>query len=139
MQLRSIMYGMLFGALVGGVLVTSLRQMFLGQPLWLDVASVMRNTAVYVLPLVVVASVSLLRVLVRHRLLHFVGFTGAGVVAGGVVTAFYLLANLTLGWFPAVTTVAMTYVFFSAVVVAWSIWLISMLLDRFGPWRDAKR
>jgi hypothetical protein len=135
MQLRSILYGMWLGALLGGVLITLLRQYIYGEPLWLDARLVMRNTAVYVLPLVVVASFTLLRVLVRYRLLHFAGFTAAGIIAGGLITAFFLLAHRVLDWFSEASTVSMAYVFCSAVIVAWSVWLVSRVVD----FRDRKR
>jgi len=89
----------------------------------------MRNTAVYVLPLVVIASFTLLRLLVRHNLLHFVGFTGAGVIAGVVIALLYLFASHVLSWFPPATMMSMAYVFCSAVVVAWSVWLMSLVIE----------
>lgn len=139
MQLRSILYGMWFGALLGGMLVTALRNLFYGETLWLDAGAMMRNTAVYVLPFVVIASFTLLCLLVRHSLLHFVGFTGAGVIAGVVITLLYLFANRVLSWFPPATTVSMTYVFCSAVVVAWSVWLMSLVIELIDLRRGATR
>lgn len=128
-RFRSIFYGMWVGALVGGVLVTVLRPVIFGGVAWLDVSAAMRNTAVYVLPFVVAASFTLLPLLVRYKRLDFVGFTGAGAVAGVFVSALYLLAHRTLDWFSEASTTSIAYVLCSAVIVAWSVWAGSRVAE----------
>lgn len=117
------------GALVGGALVTVLRSIVLGGNASLDVSAAMRNTVVYVLPLVVVASVTLLPLLMRFNKLNFVGFTCAGAAAGVVVCALYLLAHRTVNWFSEPSATSIAYVLCSAVIVAWSVWMVSRVAE----------
>jgi hypothetical protein len=132
MQFRSIFYGLWLGALAGGVLITVLKPMFYRDAPWFDVAAVMKNTVVYVLPFVVGASFTLLRPLVRFDKLHFVGFTSAGIVAGVIVSALYLLSHRILSWFSEPTTTSVAYVFCSAVVVAWTVWAVACITEFIG-------
>ena len=138
MQFRSIFYGFWLGSIVGAILITAIRPMFFGNVPWLDVAATLRNVTI-IGPTVAASSFILLPLLVRHEKLHFVGFTGAGVVVGGVTTLLYLLANRVLHWFPPATTMSMTYVFCSAVVVAWSIWLVSVVIELIDRRRGEAR
>jgi hypothetical protein len=129
MQVRSVFYGLWLGALIGGVLVTAIRPVFYEDAPWLDVNAIMRNSTIYVFPFVVVASFTLLRVLVRHNKLHFFGFTSAGIFAGVIVSFLYLLAYRILSWFSEPTMTSAAYVFCSAVVVAWTIWAVGWVAE----------
>lgn len=128
-RFHSIFYGMWVGALVGGILVTVLHSAIFGGTASLDVSTVMRNTAVYVVPFVVVASFTLLPLLIRYNKLNFVGFTCAGTVAGVVISALYLLAHRILNWFSEASTTSLAYVLCSAVIIAWSVWTVSRVAE----------
>lgn len=129
LQFHGLFYGLWLGSLVGAVLITIIQPMFYGGAPWLDAGAVMRNTAVYVYPLFAVVGYPLFLVLVRYDKLHFVGFTFAGAVAGVVITVLYLLAHRVLNWFSEANTASMAYVFCSAVVIAWSVWVVSRLTE----------
>lgn len=128
-RFRSIFYGMWLGALVGGIPVTVLRSIIFEGTASLDMSTAMRNTAVYVLPLVVVASVTLLPLQTRFNKLNFVGFTCAGAVAGVAISALYLLAHRSLNWPSETSTTSIAYLLCSAVIVAWSVWTVSRVAE----------
>jgi hypothetical protein len=139
MQIRSIFYGLWFGSIIGGILVAMVRSMFFGHEMWLNISLTMRITVIYVFPFVVAASFTLLPLLIRHSKVHFVGFTYAGAVAGIVVSALYLFVNRVLNWFTEASTTTMTFVFLSAVIVAWSIWAVSRVAELISLRRGATR
>lgn len=128
-EFRSVLYGLWFGALAGGVIVTLIRPVFYPGTAWLDMNGMIRNTVVYVLPIVIVASFTLLPALVRYDKLNLSGFTFAGVVIGVLLSLLHVTAHHILNWFSDVSLVSNAYVLVSSILVAWTIWVLSRLAE----------
>jgi hypothetical protein len=135
MQFRSLFYGLWFGPVLGAILITAVRPMLYGGPFWFDLNASLRNIGVVYLYGAVIGY-PLFLLLVRYNKLHFVGFTGAGVIAGVVVVALYLFANRVLHWFDVVNAISIADVFCSAIVVSWSVWLVSRVSEFIDRKRD---
>lgn len=128
MQFRSLFFGLWLGPALGAVLITAIRPMLYGQPFWFDLNVLLRNIGVTYLYGGLIGYPSYL-LLVRFNKLHFIGLTVAGTVAGVVIATLCLFANRVPHWLPTTSAMSVRYLFLSAVIVAWSVWFMSAVIE----------
>jgi len=130
---KNLFFGLLGSPIVGGVIMSALRPIFFGGLYVIQI----EQTILFCLNIAFFLSfigIPLYLVLTRIGGLNFLGFLGAGIIAGGIVVFIFRIGNKLSASFPIeVTNSLLFYVFLTSILVAllvWAIGTLSYLIDR---------
>jgi len=130
---KNLFMGLLGSPIVGGVIMMALRPMFFGGQFGIQI----EQTIALCLDIAFFLSfigIPLLLVLTRTGWLKFLGFLGAGIVAGVLVVFICSFGHDISNRFPSeVTDSYLSYVFCTSILVSllvWAISALSYLIDR---------
>jgi hypothetical protein len=117
------------GSVLGGALVSIMQPAFLGGEATFDPVVALRASATFVMPLLIVFSLTVLPLMVRFKAMNLPGFLGAGLCMGCATTVLCIAANKLVDWFFPVSTKSVLFVMSSSVAVSVCVWLVSLLVD----------